>query len=74
MPAIKKFSEQQRKERIVKALKIGLVNKGWTVRHLAELCGMLPSNMSHLLNNPMKVKLETILIVAEKLEIDSIPT
>ncbi len=74
MPAVKKPAHVQREERIVKTLKIGLINKGWTVQHLADLCGMNPGNMSRTLNNPMSVRLETILTIASKLGIENIPT
>lgn len=74
MPAVKKSAVVLREEKIVKTLKIGLVNKGWTVQHLADLYGMDHGNMSRTINHPMRVKLETILDIAKKLGIDSIPT
>ena len=74
MPAVKKPSHVQREERVVKALKIGLIEKGWTVSHLANLCGMDTGNMSRLINHPSRVKLETVLTVANKLGIEYIPT
>lgn len=74
MPAVRKPTVVQREERIVKAFKVGLINKGWSVQHLADLCGIKVSNMSRLINHPMSVRLETILNVANKLGIDSIPT
>lgn len=74
MPAVRKPAHVQREERIVVALKKGLLDKGWSVQHLAELCGMKAGNMSRMINHPMSVKLETILTVASKLGIDSIPT
>lgn len=74
MPAVRKPAHVQREERIVRALKKGLIDKGWTVQHLAGLCGMKPGNMSKTINHPMSVRLETILTIANKLGIDSIPT
>lgn len=74
MPAVRKPTHIQREERIVIALKTGLINKGWSVQHLADLCGMKAGNMSRTINHPMNVKLETILTIASKLGIDSIPT
>lgn len=74
MPAVRKPTHVQREERIVIALKTGLLNKGWSVQHFADLCGMKAGNMSRTINHPMSVKLETILVIASKLGIDSIPT
>lgn len=74
MPALRKSACVQQEERIVKAFKIGLIDKGWSVSHLAELCNMDKANMSRTINHPMSVRLKTILDVASKLGIDSIPT
>ena len=74
MPALKKSPAVLRQEMITKKFKIGLLEKGWTVKHLAELCGMDAGTMSRAINHPMSVKLETVLNIAKKLGIDSIPT
>ena len=73
MPAVRKPAHIRQEEKIVRTFKIGLLNKGWSVQHLADLCGMKAGNMSRTLNHPMSVKLETILTIASKLGIDSIP-
>lgn len=74
MAAVRKPASVQREERIVKTLKKGLIDKGWSVQHLAGLCGMEPGNMSRTINHPMSVRLETILTIAAKLGIEAIPT
>lgn len=74
MPAIRKSTAVQKEERITKSLKKALIDKGWSVQHLAALCGMQPSNLSRAINHPMKVQLGTILMIAAKLGLDSIPT
>lgn len=73
MPAIKKYSCVLREEKISSAFKHALVDKGWTTKHLATLCNMDAGNLSRVINHPAKVKLDTILLVASKLGIDSIP-
>ena len=74
MPRVKKPDIVLREERIVKNFKIGLIEKGWTVSHLAQLCDMDVGNMCRVINHPMSVRLETVLNIAKKLGIDSIPT
>lgn len=74
MPAVRKPQCVQQEEKIVKAIKHGLVEKGWSVQHLAKLCGMDAGNMSRTINHPMNVKFDTILKIFTKLGIDSIPT
>ncbi len=74
MPALKKSPAVLRQETITRKLKIGLLEKGWTVKHLAELCGTDAGTMSRTINHPMSVRLETVLDIAKKLGIDSIPT
>ena len=74
MPTIKKTPSAKREEAITRALKIGLIDKGWTVAHLADLCGMHHGQTSRIINHPMKVRLETVLDIAAKLGISSIPT
>ena len=74
MPRIKKSTAEQREQNIIKTFKKALIEKEWSLNHLAELCNMDPGNMSRLINHPLRVKLETVLDVAKKLGIDSIPT
>ena len=73
MPKLKKTPKELREEALVKSLKKGLIDKGYTVAHLAKLCKMDPGNLSRMINHPMSVKLDTVLFIASKLGIDSIP-
>lgn len=73
MPKVAKPAIVQREERIVKAFHHARIDKGWTVKHLAELCKMDAGNMSRVINHPMKVQLDTILMIASKLGIENIP-
>ena len=73
MPAIKKPIWVKQEEEIVRILKIGLLDKGWTVAHLAKLMKMNAPNLSKMINHTMSVKFETILTIAGKLGIDSLP-
>ncbi len=63
----------QTEEKIVKLFKHALIDKGWTVKHLAALCKIDAGNMSRIINHPMKVQLDTILMIAQKLGIENIP-
>ena len=74
MPALKKSPSVLRQETITKNFKKGLIDKGWTVKHLADLCGMDAGALSRAINHPMSVRLETVLDIAKKLGIESIPT
>lgn len=74
MPKVKKLGIDYTSAEITKLFKKALIEKEWTVSHLAELCQKDVGTISKLINNPMKVKFETILNVANKLGIDSIPT
>ncbi len=73
MPAVRKSPAVQQEEVIKKTLKKALVDKGWQSQHLAKLCGMEPSRISLILNHPMNVKFDTILMIAAKLGVNSIP-
>ena len=73
MPTIKKPSWVRQEEEISKILKKGLIDKGWTVSHLAELIKKDISCVSRILNHPSRVRLETILTIAEKLGVSSLP-
>ena len=73
MPAVKKPSWTRQEAEVTKVFKKALVDKEWTVAHLAELIHKQPCNVSRIINNPSKVSLETILLIANKLDISSIP-
>lgn len=72
MPRITLSPSMQREQNISKALKKGLIDKGWTVSHFAKLLGMNQGNLSKIMNHPMSVKLDTICIIANKLGITSL--
>ena len=74
MPAVRKFSSVLREEKISNTFKHALIEKGWTTKHLATICDMDAGNLSRVINHPAKVKLDTILLIASKLDIDSLPT
>lgn len=74
MPKVRKLGTSHKEEELTKLLKKGLIDKGWTVKHLAELCGKDADNMSTIINHPMRVRFETIMTIANKLGIESIPT
>ncbi len=69
MPKIKLTTSQQREKNIRDALKGGMIEKGWSNQHLAELLNMCPGNLSKVINHPLSVRLETILAIAAKLGI-----
>lgn len=67
MPKTILTPSMQRERNISAALKKALIDKQWTVSHLAELLGMKQGNLSKVLNHPMSVKFDTICRVATKL-------
>jgi len=73
LPAIKKPVWVRQEEEISKLLKKALIDKGWSVAHLAELLKVDAGNLSRIINHPMRVRFETILMVANKLGFDSLP-
>lgn len=73
MPAVRKSPAVQQEEIIIKTFKKALIEKGWQAQHLAKLCKMKPPQMSRILNHPMNVQFDTILMIAAKLGVDSIP-
>ena len=74
MPKVRKLGTEQKGEQITKLFKKALIDKEWTVKHLAELCGKDKTEIGRVINHPMRVRLETILTIADKLDIDSLPT
>lgn len=73
MPAIKKPVWVRQEEEISKILKKACIDKGWSNKHLAKLCKLDPGWLSKVMNHPMSVKLETVLMIAEKVGINSLP-
>ncbi len=74
LPKVNKIGVySQTEEKIVKLFKHALINKGWTMKHLAALCKMDPPQLSRNINHPLSVRFETILMIAKKLGIENIP-
>lgn len=67
MPKTILTPSMQREKNVSAALKKALIDKEWTVKHLARLLGMDAGNVSKILNHPMSVKFDTICRVADKL-------
>lgn len=70
MPALKKTRYQERETLIKIALTSARINKGWTVKHLSELLGMEISQVSNIINHPLKRELRNLLRVSDKLGVD----
>ncbi len=73
MPKIKLCPSQQRERNITAALEKARIDKGWTKKHLGELLHMPSYKISRIINHPANEKLSTVLLVANKLGIDSLP-
>lgn len=69
MPKTILTPSMQRARNVSAVLKKALIDKGWTVSHLAKLLGMKQGNLSNIINHPMSVKFDTICRVATKLGI-----
>lgn len=69
MPRVRLCPSMQREKNISDILKKGLIDKGWSNKHLAKLLNMDAGNVSRILNHPMSVRLDTICRVAAKLGI-----
>ena len=74
MPRVRKLGAASKEEQIKKLFKKALIDKGWTLTHLAELCGKDTGYMSRLINHPFQRQFKDVLMVADRLGIDSIPT
>lgn len=74
MPRVRKLGAASKEEQITKLFKKALIDKDWTMTHLAKLCGKDTGHMSRLINHPMQRRFKDVLMVADKLGIDSIPT
>lgn len=71
MPKLRPLNPE--KDRLIKTMKIALVEKGWTQDHLAEICASTPSQISRVINNPDKCHFSTLCLVAKKLGIKELP-
>lgn len=70
MPKVRKSRAQQQSEVTKKAFKHALINKNWTVGHLAHLLGKNRSQLSKTINHPMNKQYGTILLIADKLDVN----
>lgn len=70
MPRIRKLPEVQREINISIFLKKALLEKGWKNQHLAELLGMDASQVSKIINHPLKCEIRTLLKVSDKLGVN----
>lgn len=52
-----------------KRLRYGLVDKGWSQKHLAELLGMSAAQVSRIFKAPDKCNVSTLLLIYRKLGI-----
>ena len=73
MPRVRSLGTNRKGENITKLFKKSLIEKEWTTKHLAELCGKDTSEVSRIINHPLRVRFETILLLADKLGIESLP-
>ncbi len=73
MPRLRLTPSQQREKNIRDTLKCGMIAKGWSNKHLAQLLGFDPGNLSKIINHPMSVRLETVCLIADKLGVDALP-
>ena len=73
MPRIKKLSCVEREENITKALQRALLDKGWSVGHLAKLCGKNISHVSRVIHNPLNVTVSSLVLISDKLGLREIP-
>lgn len=70
MPALKKSKRQQAAVDIKCLLKMGLLRKGWTQKHLAELMNKEPAMISKAFNEPFKREFGFLYDIAEKLDVN----
>lgn len=70
MPALKKTKRQQAAINIKKLFRDGLIEKGWTQNHLAELMHKKPAVISKAFNDPFKRDFGFLYDIAEKLNVN----
>jgi transcriptional regulator with XRE-family HTH domain len=73
MPRVRKPACLEREENITKTLQRALLDKGWSVGHLAKLCGKNISHISRVIHNPLNVTVSSLVLIADKLGIKEIP-
>lgn len=70
MPALKKTKRQQAAIDIKCLFKMGLLRKGWTQKHLAELMHKEPAMISKAFNEPFKRDFGFLYDIADKLDVN----
>ena len=70
MPALKKTKRQQTAADIKYLFKVGLLKKGWTQEHLAELMHKSPAMISMAFNDPFKRDFGFLYDIADKLGVN----
>lgn len=70
MPALRKTKDQIREAEIKKLFTLGLIEKGWTQKHLAKLVGKDPGNISKAINHPLKREFGFMLMLADKVGVN----
>ena len=73
MPRVRKPACIEREEAITKMFKRELINKGWSMGHLAKVCGKNLSHVSRVVNNPMNTTVASLVLIADKLGVKEIP-
>ena len=70
MPKLRPQDKQV--DSLKRRLRHGLIDKGWSQKHFAEIVGMSPARVSQIFNNPEKCKVSTLLLIYRKLGIPTI--
>lgn len=70
MPALRKTKKQQAAIEIKKLFHNGLLDKGWTQKHLAELMGRQEGVISKAFNHPFRREFELLYDIADKLGVN----
>ena len=70
MPALRKTKKQAAAIEIKILFHNGLLKKGWTQKHLAELMGKQECVISKAFNNPFRREFELLYDIADKLGVN----
>lgn len=70
MPALRKSKKDQLAVEIKKLFTDGLIEKGWTQKHLAELMHKEPAMISKAFNEPFKRDFGFLYDIADKLDVN----
>lgn len=70
MPKLQETANQRRERLITAALKKGLIDKGWTQAHLAQLMRLSRERMNHAVNHPMSHRMADVFKIADRIGVD----